>query len=200
MYKLYFIPGACSLATQVILRELNLPVTLINKASVINYQSINPTGTVPVLESEELRLKEGAGIIFHLLDKYPNRMMPMQEEQRSFAIENILFANASMHPAYSKLFFINQFIDDTSEKKKALEAAASRINELWQVVELRLGNKLYLGGDEVSAADILLAVYQRWAEHFPVDVTLGAKAQAMVESVHAMDSFKASLVAEAELS
>lgn len=104
MYKLYFIPGACSLATQVILRELNQPVELINRMMVKNFEQINPTGNVPVLDSGEQFLKEGAGIVLYLLDKHPNNLFPVNHQEKRAAVENILFANATMHPAYSKLF------------------------------------------------------------------------------------------------
>lgn len=200
MYKLYFSPGACSLATQVILRELNQPVELVNRTDVEEFEKINPTGAVPVLTSGHENLKEGAAIIFYLLDKYPNNFIPNDEVAKRQAIEDILFANATVHPAYSKLFFTNGIECDPDAKLVMLEAAAKSISSLWQVVETRLAQSPYLGGTSPSAADILLAVYQRWGQFFPVDIKIGPKAQAMVRAIHDMASFKASLAAETELS
>ena len=37
MYTLYFLPSACSLATQAILNELNQPVELIHKGEAGNF-------------------------------------------------------------------------------------------------------------------------------------------------------------------
>lgn len=200
MHKLYFIPGACSLATQVILRELNQPVELVNKAEIKEFEKINPSGAVPVLAYDNKILKEGAAIIFHLLDKYSNDLMPDEEVANRQAIEDILFANATMHPAYSKLFFTNGVDCDQAAKLALLTAAAENISSLWQVVETRLSQSPYLGGSSPSAADILLAVYQRWGQFFPVDIKIGPKALSMVESIHIRPSFKASLEAEAALS
>ena len=46
MYKLYYLPGACSLAIQVVLHELNQPVAIVNKNTIENFNSINPVGVV----------------------------------------------------------------------------------------------------------------------------------------------------------
>ena len=199
MYTLYFIPGACSLATQVVLRELNQPVELILRDSVDNFEALNPVGTVPVLTTDKQILREGAGILMYLLDKYENTMMPTDEKARRKAVEDILFANATMHPTYSRLFFTMQNVE-ASAQTAAYAAAAKAINHLWAVVEKKLKTSTFLGGEYPSAADILLAVYQRWGANFPVEITLGPKAQAMVDAVQSMPSFVASLAAEDELS
>jgi len=199
MYKLYFIPGACSLATQVVLRELDQPVELILRDNVDNFETVNPVGTVPVLTSNQLILREGASILMYLLDKHDNSLMPTEPAAKSKAIEDILFANATMHPTYSRLFFT--LLNVESEAQAAAYAAAAKaINHLWTVVEQKLETSTFLGGDQPSAADILLAVYQRWGANFPVEITLGPKAQDMVDAVQARPSFIASLEAEAELS
>lgn len=50
MYQLYYSPGACSLAIQVILRELGRDFSLIDKADVADFKAINPVGAVPALK------------------------------------------------------------------------------------------------------------------------------------------------------
>ncbi|MDX1452350.1 MAG: glutathione S-transferase N-terminal domain-containing protein, partial [Oleiphilaceae bacterium] len=60
MYTLYFLPDACSLATQVVLHELNLPVSLVNKQTLVDFNAINPVGTVPVLQKDSKTYTEGA--------------------------------------------------------------------------------------------------------------------------------------------
>ena len=76
MYTLYFSPGTCSLATQVILRELNVPFQLVNRHSVENYFYINPLGAVPALGVDGNIITEGAAIILHLLKRHPNDLLP----------------------------------------------------------------------------------------------------------------------------
>lgn len=196
MYTLYFLPGACSLATLAILNELNQPVTLIHKQHADNYPTLNPVGTVPVLIDHNRVLNEGVAILLHLLDKHDNQLIARDGEQRHQAIENMLFANASMHPAYGKLFFIDRHISNAEGKQQAFAAAARAINPLWAAVDTKLQSKTYLGGESPSPADFLLAVYSRWGQYFPVDIAIGPSAQRMIDSVIARDSFQNALQQE----
>ena len=201
MYTLYFMPGACSLATQVILRELNQPVRLIDKSNTPDFAKINPVGSVPVLvdgeqQGDQAILREGVAIILHLLNKHENSLMPSGSVFRTQAVENLLYANATVHPAYGRLFFIAEHISDGPNKDAAFKAAADSINHLWGVVENKLAGQPYLGGDRVSPADILLAVYSRWGEYFPVDIRIGENTSRMINKVIQMDSFQRSLAAE----
>ena len=196
MYTLYYLPSACSLATQVVLHELDQEVDIIDKQKVENFSSINPVGSVPVLVDNNRTLREGAAILLYLLDKHPNTMLPATGTAREQAIQNIMFANATMHPAYGRLFFIAQNISDEKTKQSIFEVAAQAITSLWQVVEQQLSNQTFLGGDQPSAADILLTVYSRWGASFPVDIKLGAKTQKMVDAVVLMPSFQRALAAE----
>ncbi|MDO3384798.1 glutathione S-transferase family protein [Gilvimarinus sp. SDUM040013] len=193
MYTLYYLPDTCSLATLTILHMLEQPVELINRDAVADYQSINPTMQVPALDTGAAVLTEGAAILLYLLNSHPNRLLPEQGYERQRAIENIAFANASMHPAYGRLFFAQAHLHHAQAKQDFLNLAAVEINKLWQVVELRFGNQPYLGGREIAAADVLLAVYARWGDLFPVDITIGPKAQAMIADVLAGAAFAKAL-------
>ncbi len=196
MYTLYYLPSACSLATQVVLHELGQEVEIIDKRKVDHFTEINPVGSVPVLFDDSRSLREGAAILLYLLNKHQNTMLPTTGTAREQAIQDIMFANATMHPKYSLLFFIDQNINDEKAKQSAFRAAEQAINALWQVVEKQLSDQEFLGGDEPSAADVLLAVYSRWGKSFPVNITLGANSEKMVETVLLRPSFQRALAAE----
>jgi len=196
MYTLYYMQGACSLATQVVLHELGQEVKIIDKNNLADFSAINPVGTVPVLVDGDQRLTEGAAIILHLLNKHKNALFPDNNEDRQKAVEDIMFANATMHPAYSKLFFIAQNISDEKAKLEAFNAAEKNINNLWQVVENKLVNREELTSYKVSAADIMLGVYATWGQYFPVDLIFGKKTAKMITAVQTMPSFKRAVEAE----
>lgn len=127
--------------------------------------------------------------MLHLLNKHKSSLFPEHESERLQAVQDIMFANATMHPAYSRLFFLAQNISDEKVKLEAFNKAAESINALWQVVENRLAKQKFLGGDSPSAADIMLTVYSRWGAYFPVDVIFGEKTAKMLNGVKALPTF-----------
>ncbi|KLN66240.1 glutathione S-transferase family protein [Vibrio sp. VPAP30] len=197
MYTLYFLPEACSLATQTVLRELQQEVALINVQSLESFSQINPVANVPVLVDGDQTLTEGAAIMLYLLEKHPSKLWPNDDPvAKQVATQNIMFANATMHPAYSKLFFAASSISEEELRQQIFDAATSSINKLWQVVEQKLEDAPFLGGIQISPADIMLAVYSRWGAAFPVDIIIPAKSQQMIDRVLARPSFTTSLNAE----
>lgn len=58
----------------------------------------------------------------------------------------MLFANATMHPAYGRLFFAQANVIDAAARQQVFDSAAVAINKLWQVVEAKLEHMPYLGG------------------------------------------------------
>lgn len=196
MYTLYFIPGACSLATQAILNELGQENTLVHKLDADHFEILNPVGTVPVLVDGDKVLNEGVAIILHLLNKHNNNLISGSGETRHRAIENMMFANATMHPAYGRLFFAQSDVEDAAARQQVFDSAAIAINKLWQVVEAKLEHTPYLGGKDISPADILLAVYSRWGDSFPVDIVLGPNSRRMVDAVLKRDSMQRAIQRE----
>ena len=195
MYQLYFMPNACSLATQVILRELQQPFELILRDRVANYRELNPANQVPVLKTDKHVISEGAAIILFLLQQHPNHWTDGAWPDQKL-LQDLLFANATMHPAYSKLFFLAGTEINQSEKSVLMEKAAKGVNRLWQIVEERLQYQPFLNGSTPGVADILLAVYQRWDQYFSLPLAQGPKTQNMLAAVRNLPSFQAALTAE----
>lgn len=195
MYTLYYLPGACSLATQVVLRELGQPVRLEHRDASNDFEALNPVGSVPVITDGQTVVREGAAILLYLLDKHPNKLLPSDGPARTNAIQQLMFANATMHPAYGRLFFLQQ-LPDGDTKEQLMHAAASNISRLWSTVESALADQPFLGGKHFGAADILLAVYSRWGSMFPVTIAMGPQTQAMIARIQALPSFHHALAAE----
>ena len=196
MYTLYYSPGACSVAIQAVLHQLEQDVKIIDVNKINNFKDINPVGAVPVLMDGDNSLKEGAAILLHLLEKHQSSMLPTSGPARQKAIHDLMFANSTMHTAYGRLFFIGGSISDEKAKQEALNAAAQQINALWQVVESELGDNAFLAGEQVSAADFFLAVYSTWGAYFPIDIVFGEKSTALINRVQALPSYQKAVAAQ----
>ncbi|ESP90819.1 glutathione S-transferase family protein [Pseudoalteromonas luteoviolacea] len=200
MYTLYFMPGACSLAVQVVLRELEQEFTLINKLHTDNFTAINPLGNVPALVMQDKVLTEGAAIMLHLIQSHPSDFWSSDPNKQQQIIEDLMLANATMHPAYGRLFFATHNIESVGERERSLIKAAEQINLIWQTVGMRLESRAhlgpFLGGQQPSVADIFLTVYASWGEHFFVDIHIPDNVQQVLDKVRERDSFKAAVSAE----
>ena len=112
--KLYYTPGACSLASHIILCETGLPYTLErvdlrNKtiADGRDFLAINPLGYVPVLELNNGEiLTEGSAILFYLADLVPaaGLVPPAGEVARYRLLAWLNFIGSELHKNFSPLF------------------------------------------------------------------------------------------------
>lgn len=199
MYKLYYSAGVCSLAIHALLRELGQEVELVDKAKISPEEllNVNPAGTVPVLIDGTQTVQEGAAMALHLLDKHPNDFLPKSGPARTKAIQWMMFANASVHPAYSKMFFLKFSAGDhPAAQEDLLKKAAEATNKLWAIVEAQLGKTKYVAGDGPTVADFMLAVYANWNNLFPGRVALGPNTLRLVREISGRPAFQKALQAE----
>ena len=197
MYKLYYLPGTCSLAVHAMLNELGQDVELIKATDVANYkETINPTGSVPVLDDNGTILREGAAIMLHLLEKHDNNMLPKSGAERTNALQWLMIANATVHPAYSRMFFASRAIEDDAAKKQTIEAAAKNVESLWAGIDKQLSKTAYVCGDKPTAADFMLTTYANWGQFFDVEIKLGDNVKRMLKNISALPSYQKALATE----
>lgn len=203
MYTLYGMTGSCSMAVHVLLNELNQPYKIIDvrvaegESRPEDFLKANPRGSVPVLIEGGHAIREGGAIISYLLDKHHSPMMPKTGFERAHALEWLMFANATMHPAYSRLFFLMGAVQDAAVKEQLLNVAIEKINVLWADVNEQLGKTTFVCGKTISAADILLTVIANWAQaNFGSKIMLGEHTKRMIKNVIARPSYQQALAAE----
>jgi glutathione S-transferase len=197
MYKLYFSPGACSMAVHVALNECNQPVELekidlhSGEGQKPEFLKINSRGQVPVLIDGDQTLREGAAILIHVLEKHNSPLLPKSGKERDAALEWMMFGNATMHPAYGRCFFLKRNKADAS----VLDAAVAAINKLWADVEQRLSSRPYLCGDQVTIGDILLTVFANWSDNIG-GISFGPNTKKMLKNVSSRPAYQKALAAE----
>lgn len=194
--KLYFSPGACSLASHIVLQELKLPTELIKvdlKAHRTergdDYYAINPKGYVPalVLDDGEL-LTENIALLQYLASRSPS-LLPQEGKARWHAIETLGFVSTEIHKAFKPLF------DPTSSdeaKHKAKELIAKRL----QLLVPKLERHAFITGDQFSVVDAYLFVMLTWSKKQGVEIP--KQLQEYVAKLGERESVKAALAAESE--
>lgn len=199
MYTLYYASGACSMAVHVALNECNQPVTLhkIDMSAGDNrtpeFLKLNPRGQIPVLQDGELVIREGAAILIHILEKQKSSLLPSSEPARSEALEWLMFANATLHPAYARCFFLKK--NNTAEGP-LMDKAVAMINSLWDEVEQRLSSRKYICGDNMTVADILITVIANWSANIPGTITMGSNTKRLLKEVSSRPAYQKAMESE----
>ncbi len=198
-YELYTKAGSCSMAVHAIMNELGLnpKIHVMEQGpqglKSPEYLKINPRGNVPCLVEDGKAMIEGAAIITYLCGK-EGKLMPKSGWERAQALQWLMFCNSTLHPAYSRTFWINSNLPE-DQRDAALKAARAQIQQLWDYVEgeLEKSGNAYLCGSEPSAADFLMTTVANWN---PAAYQFGAKTKAILKNISARPSYQQALVAE----
>ena len=173
--KLYYAPGACSLAAHIILNEINVDFDL-ERVNVkthktekgADYYAINPKGYVPALEiNPGLILTETVAILPFLAQHDPKQdLIPPSGLGRAKVLEWLGYLNSELHDAYAVFFGA-----PLSEEAKA--KAYAEIDRLLTYINKTMGESDhdYLVDDNFGPADAYLFVLTNWSHSIGHDLT-----------------------------
>jgi glutathione S-transferase len=161
--KLYFAPGACSLADHIAMHEAGLTFDRVKvdlKAKRTDdgrdYLQINPKGYVPALEFDDGEiLTENVAILSVVADKAP-QLTPEGRFGHFRLLEMLAFISTEIHKGFKPFFKPNATED---EKKAAADILGKRFGYLAQRMK---GD--YLFGSQFTVADAYLFVMCLWAQ------------------------------------
>jgi len=166
--KLYYSPGACSLADHIALHEAGLSfehekVDLKSKRtdSGIDYTTINPKGYVPALTLDSGETVTENIAILDWIAQQDTALKPSGTMGHTHLLVALAFISTEIHKSF-KPFFAG---GSAGEKAKAAEVIVKRLGYLADTIE---GD--YLFGDKVSVADCYLFVMLLWADKNEIEV------------------------------
>ena len=197
--KLYFSPGACSLAPHIVLNESGLPFTLVKadlKAHKLedgsDYYQTTSKGQVPLLEFDNgERLSEGPAITQYIADQVPaKKLAPANGTMERYRVQEWLnFVTSELHKGIGGLF--NPAMPDDG---KAVIRARATSKLQW--VDERLEGKHYLMGDAFTIADAYLFTVTNWTGHTGIDISGMKNLSAFQARMAARPAVQAALKAE----
>ena len=171
--KLYYSPGACSLASHIVLKELGLPFEAVavdlktkKTRAGADFSAVNPKGYVPVLELDSgAILTEGPAVLQYLADQRPAAALaPANGSLERYRLQEWLgFINSEIHKAFGPLF-------DPTAAEDVKTAARERIARRLDYTQQALAGRDYLLGAQFTVADAYLYTVLNWTGFSGIDL------------------------------
>lgn len=172
--KLFYSPGACSLAPHIVLHEAGVPFEAVlastkthQLADGSDYYAVNPLGYVPFLVLDDGRtLREGQVISQYIADQVPaTGLAPAAGTWERYKLQEWLsFISSELHKGFSPLF--NPATPDSFKP-----AVKDRLLQRLTWVDTQLADKLYLMGNTFTVADAYLFTVTNWAGFVGLDIS-----------------------------
>ena len=197
--KLYYAPGACSLASHIALHETGLPfeiekVDLAIKKTALggDFMQINPKGYVPTIKLDDGSiLTEGGAILQYIADQQPDSgLAPKAGTMERYRLQEWLtFIGTEIHKAFSPMF-------NKAASEEVKTNARNLLTKRLGYVETQLANKPYLMGDKFSVADAYLFTVVRWSDFTDLDLNPFPRLKEYMVRVAARPKVQAAMQAE----
>ncbi len=197
--KLYYSPGACSMAPHIVATESGQAVDLVKvdipTKKIENgddYWQINPKGYVPALQLDDGAVLTEVGVICqYLADQKPDSGLIAKAGtmERYHQMETLNFVATEVHKQLGALF-------NPKLTPPMREVQLGTIHKRLDPLERSLAGKSYLMGERFTAPDAYLYTVLNWARPLKVDMSTWPNLKKYVERVGARPMVQQAMQAE----
>jgi len=182
-YRLYYSPGACSMATHIVLEEIGTPYELIlicsrgEREGAMTasdaWRVMNPKGRIPALAgvpgssggAAEL-LTEAPAILFYLAAMHPDTgLLPADPADVARCIEWTNWLSGNVHAmSFGQIWRAQRFSDDEQALDSIRAKGRSALGEQYAYIESVLADgREWAVPDFYSIVDPYLLVFYQWS-------------------------------------
>jgi glutathione S-transferase len=164
--KLYYMTGACSMASMIALHEsgIKFETAAVDRknrktSDGLDYAQVNSKGYVPALRLDDGQvLTENVAVLLYIADRNPAaRLAPAEGSMERYRlIEWLAFINSEIHKNFGPLF--NPAVSDDIK-----QFARANLTKRLDWLDSALGSKTFLTGDTFTVADAYLYVVLGWS-------------------------------------
>jgi glutathione S-transferase len=176
--KLYFSPGAVSMATHMALEEASvsyaLEPILINEGQQLSerYRRVHPLGRLPALEIEPgVVLTETPALLAYIASLRPAlELLPASGLARARADEWMSLLASAVHVTFISFFRPDRYTSDEAARAALKVDGKQRFFDMLRYVETRLPEQGFVLGERYSLVDAYLTVFFLWARRFELAI------------------------------
>lgn len=197
--KLYYAPGACSLAPHIAARESGLAleterVDLATRktSSGADFKRINPKGYVPAFETRTGEiLTEVAVILQYIADRAPQKdLAPAAGTFERYRLQEWLnFIATEVHKGFGPLW-------NPKSPAETREMAIAQLGRRFDFLSAELENRKFLMGSQFTVADAYLFTILGWARYHKIDMGKWPSLAAYSERVMSRPAVREAMKAE----
>jgi glutathione S-transferase len=175
--KLFYAPGACSLAAHVALEEIGAPFEAVRLNLMEGDQrrpdflAINPKGLAPALATPAGVLTESVAILVFLADANPGaHLLPADPWMRAQAISFLAWCSGTVHGvAFAGVFRPGRFAADEAVHPVIRASALEAVKGHLAGIDQRLTGRDWVF-DAFSVADLYPLIFRRWGARVGIDM------------------------------
>jgi len=196
--KLYFSPGACSLASHIALEEVGQPYET-QKVSTADgenrkpeYLKINPRGKVPTLVVDGHVLTENVGILSYVGGGNPKAgIWPKETWDQAKLLASMAWLSNTVHPAFGRYFRSERFASSPDAVAEVKANARATYESCLKEIDGLLEGRKWSIGNHYTVLDGYLLVFYRWGNRTKIgDVRSLKNYSALMDRVMARPAVK----------
>ncbi|KAK2814146.1 hypothetical protein FQN50_000550 [Emmonsiellopsis sp. PD_5] len=173
--KLYYFPGACSLAPHILLNDLKLNHEVINikdPSFTADYGAINPKRLIPALAIDSEIITEGPAVSTAIAQLGPasQHLLGKTPLETARVYEWLNYLSGTLHGrGYGGLWRSERYSDDESAREGIKAKALLNIKESYAFVESQLKG-LHAVGEQFTIVDPYMLVFYIWGKKVGVEI------------------------------
>jgi glutathione S-transferase len=197
--KLYYAPGACSMASHILLNESGVAYE-IEKVDLKTHRTekdqdfykINPKGYVPALQLDNGKLlTENIAILSYLSDPKPGQQAAVSTDNMNHyqKLEWLAFISTELHKGFSPLF-------SKTISPEFRQACKEKIAKRFDLFDKHLANQKFMMEDAFGAADAYLFTILSWCPKAGVDLSSWKNLVSFVERLQSRPAIQKTMKEE----
>lgn len=178
MLKLFYSPGACSLASHIALEEAGAPYELMRlnfKADdqrKPEYLKVNPKGRVPALVTDRGILTESPAILAYIAQTFPAaKLAPTDAFDFARAQAFNSYLCSTVHVSHAHRVRGNRWVDDPAALKEMQRKVPETVGAAFALIENGMLEGPWVMGQDYSICDGYLFTMAQWMEGDGVDLS-----------------------------
>ena len=195
IFKLYYAPGACSLAVHAALELAGVafePVLVKlhqGEHKAPEYLALNPRGQVPLLVDGDDAIGQIVAMVLHVDAAMPQaQLLPASGLARTRVLETLGWLNSTVHPAFTRVFRPGNFAATPQGQADVKTHGVTRFRELLQELEAHVARcpSAWLNGEQPGILDTYALTLLRWGALIGIDPASLPATWALVQRLAAL--------------